>query len=101
MKKATHIVIVGKRWFQRTYGNTYHSVSVEVDGELIEYRPFQYGYGEQYLQTACEVLQAAGYYPGNACSSGDPGWSAFRKDMRENKGKFTIVCVDVERKKDL
>jgi hypothetical protein len=101
MKKAKHIVIVGKRWFQRTYGNTYHSVSVEVDGEHLDYVPFAYGYDEGYLQTACQILQKHGYYPGDHVGSGDPGWSAFRNDMRENRSKFTIVCVDVDRKKDL
>lgn len=26
-KKFPHITILGRRWFQRTYGNTYHSVT--------------------------------------------------------------------------
>ena len=52
--------IEGRRWFQRTYGNTYHSVRIFKDGEQVAYLPFQYGYGEQFLQTAWEWLGANG-----------------------------------------
>jgi hypothetical protein len=54
------IHIEGRRWFQRTYGNTYHSVRIFRDGEQVAYLPFQYGYGEQYLQTAFDWLAANG-----------------------------------------
>ena len=33
MKKIKTLEISGKRWFQRTYGNTYHTTTVIVNGE--------------------------------------------------------------------
>lgn len=50
------IHIEGRRWFQKSAGNTYHSVRIYRDGKQIAYLPFQYGYGEQYLQTAFDWL---------------------------------------------
>lgn len=50
------IHIEGRRWFQRGPGNTYHSVRIWKDGEQVAFLPFQYGYGEGFLQTAFEWL---------------------------------------------
>jgi hypothetical protein len=57
--KPVHIE--ARRWFQRTYGNTYHSVRVHQDGVVIYSSGRTYGYGEQWLQTACEWLAENGY----------------------------------------
>ena len=75
--------IIAKRWFQKSYGNTYHSCEVKEVGK-IDYR---YGYGDHYLNTAAELL---------GISEAD-----LRKDIRNNPADYTIVCVDVDRKKDL
>jgi len=58
------IKIVVKKWFQKTYGNTYHSVElIKVSGigkdykqETIGCEPFNYGYGDHYLNTAAKML---------------------------------------------
>lgn len=47
----------GRRWFQKSAGNTYHSVRIYENGELIHSSGQHYGYGEQYLQTAIEWLR--------------------------------------------
>ena len=50
------IVIVGRRWFQKSYGNTYHTVTIYMpDGTKIESGQ-HYGYGEQYTQTATTLI---------------------------------------------
>jgi hypothetical protein len=54
------IHIEGRRWFQKTFGNTYHSVRIWRDGVQVAHLPYQYGYGEQWLQTAFEWLGANG-----------------------------------------
>lgn len=66
----TAIHVEGRRWFDSTYGNTYHSVAVQLEptfepGQWVEVarEPFTYGYGEQYLQTALELLQEARLLP--------------------------------------
>jgi len=56
------IVVIGKRWFEKTNGNTYHSVAVYVDGELAGRERFVYGYGNQYEQTALHLLTELGIY---------------------------------------
>lgn len=61
--QKTNIHIDGRRWFQKTYGNTYHSVRIFKDGQLIAHVPYEYGYGEQFLQTALDWLRANGHIP--------------------------------------
>lgn len=89
MKKINTMKIEGKRWFQRSYGNTYHSVKVFVNGEVLK-SEITYGYGSHYLQTAAELLKENGY------------------DIPEDNGKayayvidFPHTVEDVKRKKDL
>jgi len=62
----TTYYVTPRRRFQKTYGNTYHSVSIQEvttlqDGKLeykqLVYIPMQYGYGEQYMQTAKAYLE--------------------------------------------
>ena len=57
-KLPTSITVIGRRWFQRSYGNTYHTVRVMVDGVTVWTSEKQYGYGDQYVQTAEEWLYA-------------------------------------------
>jgi len=104
MEGIKMIIINAKRWFARTYGNTYHSVSVIADGKLIGSVPFAYGYGEQYLQTAHTILMNAGIYArtGEHYKNGaDKDYCDFLDDMRNNREKFYVTVSDVRRKKDL
>lgn len=98
------ITIIAKRWFQKTYGNTYHSCRVLVDGAEIGYCPYTYGYGEQYLDTALALLQSAGIVPktDERLASGiSKDIYDFRMDMRDNRDKYEVFCTDVNRKRDL
>ena len=89
MKKINELEIFGRRWFQKTYGNTYHTVTVIVNGEEFK-SGIKYGYGSAYLQTAADLLRANGY------------------EVPENNNEaFHKMCEyphdveDVDRKKDL
>ena len=97
MKKFRLIIIDARRWFDRTYGNTYHSVTVTVKHtrkeDLVLRCDFAYGYDEQYLQTAHKLLHQAGYF--------GPDYRDFRDAMRCDRSKFHVTCVDVQRKKEL
>lgn len=98
----SQFVVIARRWFDKVNGNTYHSVEVYRDGVLLERVPFVYGYGEQYDQTAAEIIkkhcpriwkaaeQKAGYPLPYATSLN-----------RYSKHKVTKSVTDVERKKDL
>ena len=80
------LVIVAKRWFQKSYGNTYHSVSIYQGGQRVAYTPTpRYGYGDQWIVTAGELLNAE--------------WRT-RRDLLD-AGISNFVVVDVPREKDL
>ena len=117
-----NITIDARRWFQKTYGNTYHSVKVYVDNKYIGGCDFTYGYGEQYLMTAFETLTQNGIFPyqktydmvtvnkGQGAMeyqtpqeyiNKNEAYHQFVQDMRTNRDKYHITCVDVERKRDL
>lgn len=94
------IHIEGRRWFQKTYGNTYHSVRIFEDGKQIAYLPYQYGYGEGFLQTAWEWLGHNGY-PELLEQHENGVWKNYgTRYLREVMGG-TYSVIDVHRKKDL
>ncbi len=96
------INIVGRRWFQRTYGNTYHRADVFVtyaDGSSDVYVTDKaYGYGEQYLETARDLLAAKGTLEVREARYG-------RETMREVARRMGITlsyrAIDVPRERDL
>jgi hypothetical protein len=83
--------IEARRWFQRLYGNTYHSVRIFSGGKLAVVIPFEYGYGEQWLQTAYEWLIANGI-----AEPGSYGTQHLREVLH---GTYSVI--DVTRKGDL
>lgn len=85
--------IIGRRWFEKTNGNTYHSVEVYKDGELLGRVPFAYGYGDQYRQSAFDILVKLGYYK-------EGEYSKFFLSKTAGDGNLFSVS-DVARKKNL
>ncbi len=55
------IDIQAKEWFDKVNGNSYFAgvitVNYSKDDEMIFKMPFQYGYGEQYIQNALTMLK--------------------------------------------
>lgn len=94
-----NITILGRRWFQRTYGNTYFTAKIYIDGELVHEIPKSYGYGDYYVQAAGEWLHDNGYTNQKAQVNGgyEPLWSY----CSQNGIAFTYQATDVARKKDL
>ena len=93
MKKS--ITIIGRRWFQKSCGNTYHTVKVYVNNELLEESEKTYGYGDQYKQTGYEILLKH-----NVFSKFKTQWD-IENYMRDNRKSFLISHSDVSREKDL
>ena len=106
--------IIGRRWFDRKYGNTYHSVAVYKDGDLIGSVDFAYGYGDQYKQTAYGILQNLGYYRGSVEMKDGQGrvigydnkpynedYRKFNFSKRSGGDGNLFTVSDVGRKKDL
>lgn len=103
--KITTIVVMARRWFDKANGNTYHSVRVstaDTSGAVTNtIHPFAYGYGEHFLQTAAEIVEAI---PG-----GEVRCQRYANGGREGLVSachrlgiaLTVDVVDVPRRKDL
>jgi len=59
---ARSVFIEAREWTDTTYGNSYFSARIWVDGEIVSVLPFQYGYGDHYKQIAHQELIALGYF---------------------------------------
>jgi hypothetical protein len=96
---VNNITIFGKRWFQKSYGNTYHTAAVYIDGEFLEKSEKQYGYDEAFVQTAEDILVKRGQVPLKTHANGgrDPLWQY----CRENGIRLLVFVSDVSREKDL
>jgi hypothetical protein len=99
-KKIRSITIIGRRWFQRTYGNTYHSVKVYVDGDCVYSSGQVYGYDEAYIQTAWQWLRSNGYAP-DAAEYEHGGCEAIWQWAERNNVTLVREVSDVAREKDL
>ena len=88
-KQIETLEIKGSRWFQKSYGNTYHTVIITVNGEKFK-SGITYGYGNHYLQTAIDMLRENGYQlPVN-------NMDAYALMLR-----YPHQVIDVKRMKDL
>lgn len=52
--------ITAKEWFDKQNGNSYFSAVIQADGEVIGELPFQYGYGDHYVDMASAYLDEKG-----------------------------------------
>jgi hypothetical protein len=93
--KINSIVLVGRRWFNRTKGHTYHSVEIIVDGKHVSRIPYCQGYGEQYEWNAFAWLEANGYLPGR--EHNEPPFSYCQRHCIN----YTKTVTEVQRKQDL
>ena len=89
LKQIESLEIHGRRWFQKTYGNTYHTTTVVVNGEELKSN-IVYGYGNHYLQTAADLLKSNGFDVSNDNCEAYASMTRYEHDV-----------VDVKRKKDL
>ena len=91
--KIKSITVLGRRWFEKVNGNTYHSVVILLNGEFFSKVNFTYGYGDHYIQSALERLLLLSHIPKGTLSL----WQYCKK----NNIKYYCDVVDVTRKKDL
>jgi hypothetical protein len=54
------LLIEGRLWFDKTYGNTYHAVRIQANGQIIGQVPMTYGYGDMWQYTALDWLKNYG-----------------------------------------
>jgi hypothetical protein len=95
------IEIHGRRWFQKTYGNTYFSAVAIIDGETVAEIAFEYGYGEHYADMMMKALQSFGFLPDRQQYGTKGAWEAVW-NYADRKGlTYRMNAVDVQRMKDL
>jgi hypothetical protein len=63
------IFIEGRLWFDKTYGNTYFSNRIWINGKVVYEMPMEYGYELQYLHRAIQYLHERGYFAGEKVPS--------------------------------
>lgn len=97
-----HIVTVFARRWNDTHGNTYHSVKVYYDGNIVnkdlgDATEIYYGYDRQWETTALNLLYRHGIY-----EEKDNKPQVLRRVVEEqNNDKLVADCADVSSKKEL
>lgn len=91
MKDINTLHIAGRRWFRRSYGQTYHAATVYVNDTQLEV-PKQYGYGDSFLDSAFRELEKAGY----DLKGASPSTLQWREKLN---GTYSVA--DVSRERDL
>ncbi len=90
----TTLTILGRRWVQKTYGNTYHTATILIDGNHVHTTKEEYGYGDHYLQTAENWLVENGHIPKNRTVP-------LRQMCEDADIAYHYSASDVSREKDL
>lgn len=67
IEKGSSLFFEGRAWFDKSGGNTYHSVRIWVNGEIVAVVPFTYGYENMYQSSAVSKLVEMGYLPEKLC----------------------------------
>lgn len=93
------IQLIGRRWFEKTNGNTYHSVEAYVDNKFIGKVAFEYGYGSQWSWTGARLLEEKGLISLKKFDNG--GRESLWTYCENNNIKLLESVSDVKRKKDL
>lgn len=95
LKPGDTVDVTGRRWFNRTCGNTYHAVTIYINGKHAVDTGVRYGFGDQWQYTAKAWLEDNNYVV-----SDHPADSLWR--VSERMGfKLNLNVVDVKRKRDL
>ena len=95
------VTIRAARWFQKSCGNTYHSVYIAMpDGTTLN-APYSYGYGEQYMDTALDLIRQHLEGPGANERAHAEGLQRIHEYLAPRGMWAEITCSDVERKRDL
>lgn len=85
------LIIQGRKWFRKSYGNTYHTVTVAIDGEQVYNSPIYSG--NHCEQTARMWLVKYNHLPNDYGCLGS--W------CQDNNVLLVSIATNVVREKDL
>lgn len=95
LKKGDNVFVIGRRWFDRVNGNTYHTAEVEVNGIYVGKSRMTYGYGDYYLETAKEILLQKYDFP-KGMNENSPLWQLREYGVVLNKSVIDGLKRDLE-----
>lgn len=98
--KIKTLKVVGRRWFNKRVGSTYHSADIFVNGEQVEGVSFRYGYDGQYMCSAFTKLEQLGIITDRIQEEGSSPESLWRWAERHGV-VLDYSATNVPRKKDL
>lgn len=94
------LTLIGRCWFNKRTGCTYHSVDIIIDGKHAHTVPYRYGYDQQWECTGFDWCEANGHCPGREHHPNGSKEASWRYCERMGI-KFNYSVTDVQRKKDL
>ena len=94
------ITVIGRRWFDKKWGNTYFSAEGLVNGNVVVSIKFEYGYDDHYIECIARELEKHGYMPDRKHYDYG-GCEALWQYCRDRNIAYTYHVADVSRKKDL
>jgi hypothetical protein len=63
IEEGSSLFFEGRAWYDKTNGNTYHSVRIWINGKVMAIVPRRYGYENAYQVSAIETLIQLGLLP--------------------------------------
>jgi hypothetical protein len=96
MIKTIHIH--GARYYDKASDNTYHSCKVFVNNRLVLTCAFEYGYGDQYIETAAQALHKNGVIDRGERHKGG-SWEPLWRVCQEQDIVLTHECEDTTKQR--
>ena len=89
--KIQGLMVIGRKWFDKANGNTYHSAEVILftSKGLHNWRSrLTYGYGRQYEETGLDLLIKNGWFKKSDCQYGNGNKKTLDKVLADAKIKW-------------
>ena len=99
--RVRSLTVIGRRWFDRRYGNTYFSAKAFINGEIAAEIGYEYGYGNHFEDRIVEQLEMMGRLPFITRHENGSRKGPISLLCRENGVEYVCTVSDVARKKDL
>lgn len=93
------LTIIGKKWTQKLYGNTYFSSEILINGELVHKIKCQYGYGKDFEWVSWAWV--VNKYNLNVTRYSNGSLESVSSWCRKNNVTYSCHESTVMRKKDL